>query len=204
MIYLKLLFSFSYIGVFTFGGGYSMLPMFQRVLVEKNKWLTEEELTDLFSISQCLPGIIAANTAVFVGYKQKGILGGIVSALGVALPSLIIILAIAASLSFFTDNPIVQKAFAGLRVCVSVLIINVVIKLRKHSIIDLASALIFVAIFLLSIFKLIPIPFLVVLAGLSGIIISMLRKKPQQADTPPPDSSTPPEDNTSPPDGGDK
>jgi len=182
MIYLKLLFSFSYIGVFTFGGGYSMLPMFQRVLVEKNKWLAEEELTDLFSISQCLPGIIAANTAVFVGYKQKGILGGIAAALGVALPSLIIILAIAASLSHFTDIPIVQKAFTGLRVCVSVLIINVVIKLRKHSVIDIASALVFAAVFLVSVFKLLPIAFIVVLAGLCGIIITMLRGKAKGGD----------------------
>jgi len=154
-----------------------MLPMFQRELVEKNKWLTEEELTDIFSISQCLPGIIAANTAIFVGHKQKGIMGGIVSALGVALPSVCVILLIAAFLTNFTDIPIVQKAFTGLRVCVSVLIINAVFKLRKNSIADLPSALIFIAIFLLAIFKLLPVAVLVAMAGVFGTAISMLRDR---------------------------
>jgi len=151
--------------------------MFQRELVEKNKWLTEEELTDIFSISQCLPGIIAANTAIFVGFKQKGILGGIVSALGVALPSVIIILVIAAFLTNFADIPIVQKAFTGLRVCVSVLIINAVIKLRKNSIVDLSTALIFLAVFLLSVFRVLPVALLVAIAGVFGIAISLLRDR---------------------------
>ena len=172
-----MLLSFAYIGAFTFGGGYSMLPMFQRELIEKNKWLTEEELMDIFSISQCLPGIIAANTAIFVGYKQKGILGGIVSALGVALPSIIIILLIAAFLTNFADIPIVQRAFTGLRVCVSILIINAVFKLRKNSIVDIPSALIFIAIFLLAVYKILPVAALVAIAGVFGIAFSMLRKR---------------------------
>jgi len=176
-LYLKLLLSFAYIGAFTFGGGYSMLPMFQRELIDKNKWLTLEELTDIFSISQCLPGIIAANTAIFVGYKQKGILGGIVSALGVALPSIIVILVIASFLTNFVDIPIVQKAFTGLRVCVSVLIINAVLKLRKNSIVDLTAAAIFLAVFLLAVFKLLPVAVLVAAAGVFGIAISVLRKR---------------------------
>ena len=176
-MYFKLLLSFAYIGAFTFGGGYSMLPMFQRELVDKNKWLTYEELTDIFSVSQCLPGIIAANTAVFVGYKQKGVLGGIVSALGVALPSIIVILIIASFLTNFVDIPIVQKAFTGLRVCVSVLIINAVLKLRKNSIVDIPAALIFIAVFLLAVYKVLPVALLVAIAGVFGIAISMLRKR---------------------------
>jgi len=176
-MYLKLLLSFAYIGAFTFGGGYSMLPMFQRELVEKNKWLTVEELTDLFSISQCLPGIIAANTAIFVGYKHKRVLGGIVSALGVALPSIIFILIIAAFLTNFASIPIVQKAFIGLRVCVSVLIINAVLKLRKNSVIDLPSVFIFLAVFLLAVFKILPVAALVAIAGVFGIAISLVRNR---------------------------
>ncbi|MCL2662093.1 MAG: chromate transporter [Oscillospiraceae bacterium] len=176
-MYVKLLLSFSYIGAFTFGGGYSMLPMFQRELVEKNKWLTLEELADLFSISQCLPGIIAANTAVFTGYKHKGIPGGIVSAFGVCLPSIIFILIIASFFTAFADIPMVQSAFTGLRVCVSVLIINAVMKLRKNSIVDLPSALIFTVIFLLMVFKILPVAVLVTLAGLFGIAISLLRNR---------------------------
>jgi len=172
-----MLLSFAYIGAFTFGGGYAMLPMFQRELVEKNKWLTEEEMVEIFSISQCLPGIIAANTAVFVGYKQKGIAGGIVSALGVVMPSLIVIMILAAFISNFADIPAVQSAFTGLRVCVSVLIINAVLKLRKHSLIDLTTGLLFIAIFLLSVYTVIPVAILVISAGFAGIAISTVRKK---------------------------
>ena len=176
-MYFKLLMSFAYIGAFTFGGGYSMLPMFQRQLAEKNKWLTDRELADIFSISQCLPGIIAANTAIFVGYKHKGVLGGVVSAFGVCLPSIIFILIIASFFTAFADIPVVQSAFTGLRVCVSVLIINAVVKLRKSSIVDLPSALIFVVIFLLMVFKILPVAILVAIAGLFGIAISLLRSR---------------------------
>ena len=176
-MYLKLLLSFSYIGAFTFGGGYAMLPMFQRELVEKRKWVSDEEITDLFSISQCLPGIIAANTAVFVGYKQKGVLGGVVAAIGVVLPSLVIIMLIAAFLTNFADIEIVQKAFIGLRVCVSVLIINAVLKLRKHAIVDWVAALLFIAVFAISVFFSVPVAFLVLAAGICGIVISSIRKR---------------------------
>jgi len=154
-----------------------MLPMFQRELSEKNKWVTEEEITDLFSIGQCLPGIIAANTAVFVGYKQKGVLGGVAAALGVVLPSLIIIMLIAAFLTNFAHIEIVQKAFIGLRVCVSVLIINAVLKLRKHALVDLAAGLIFIAVFLFSVFFSFPVALLVLSAGICGILISLIRKR---------------------------
>ena len=154
-----------------------MLPMFQRVLVEKNKWLTEEEMTDIFSIGQCLPGIIAANTAVFVGYKHKGVLGGIVAALGVALPSVIVIMLIAAFIANFADIPAVQSAFTGLRVCVCVLIINTVLKLRKHSVVDLTAALIFSAVFIVSVYMLLPVAAIVLLAGATGIAVSSLRKR---------------------------
>ena len=159
-----------------------MLPMFQRVLVEKNKWLTDEETTDLFSISQCLPGIIAVNTAVFTGYKQKGIPGGIVAALGVALPSVVVITLIAAFLTNFAEIPAVQSAFAGLRVCVSVLIINAVLRLRKHSIVDLPAALLFSAVFIVSTYMLLPVAAIVVIAGAGGVAISLLKKKFAAAD----------------------
>jgi chromate transporter len=176
-MYFKLFLTFAYIGAFTFGGGYSMLPLFQRELVEKKKWVTEEELADLFSISQCLPGIIAANTAIFVGYKQKSIWGGIVSAFGVCLPSIIFILIIASVFTAFADIPVVQSAFTGLRVCVSVLIINAVLKLRKNSVVDLPSALIFTVIFLLTVFKTLPVAALVAIAGLLGIAVSQIRSR---------------------------
>ena len=166
-----------------------MLPMFQRVLVDKNKWLTEEEMTDLFSIGQCLPGIIAANTAVFVGYKNKGITGGAIAAFGVALPSLIVIMLIAAFLSNFADLPVVQSAFAGLRICVCVLILNAVFKLRKHSVVDLPAALIFSVVFILSVYMFLPVAAIVAIAGVCGVLIIFLRKKTGPKGEDPPDNS---------------
>ena len=176
-ILLKLFLSFSYIGAITFGGGYSMLPMFQRVLVEKNGWLTDVEMTDIFSVGQCLPGVIASNAAVFVGYRQKGILGSIAAALGVAFPSVVFILILAAFISNFAHIPVVQRAFTGLRVCVSVLILNTVIQLWKKAIADKLAIIIFSAVFLVSVFTSLPVAVLVFAAGLVGIGITTLRKR---------------------------
>ena len=176
LIYLRLFLSFAYIGAFTFGGGYSMLPMFQRELVQKKGWLTESEMTDLFSIGQCLPGVIAVNTAVFAGYKQKGTVGSIMAAIGVAFPSVVFILIIAAFITNFADYPLVQKAFTGLRVCVSILILNTVIKLWKTAIADKIAIIIFVVVFIISVLTSIPVAILVVIAGLAGVAISALRK----------------------------
>ena len=101
--YLKLFFTFAKIGCFTFGGGYAMLPLLQREIVEKNSWAEEEELMDYFAIGQCTPGIIAVNTATFIGYKRKGIIGGIFATLGLIFPSLVIITIIAAFIRSFAD-----------------------------------------------------------------------------------------------------
>ena len=175
--YFKLLLTFSYIGVVSFGGGYSMLPMFQRVIVEKNNWLTEEEMTDAFSVCQCLPGVIAANTAVFVGYKQKGVFGGIAAAIGAALPSVVILLILAAFIANFSDMPAVQRAFAGIRVGVSVLIINTVIKLWKQAVVDKPAIVIFTVVFILSVFTSLPAALFIAAAGGAGVAISALRKE---------------------------
>ena len=110
--------SFFTIGALTFGGGYAMLPMLERELVEKHHWVTQEEILNYFAIGQCTPGIIAVNTATFVGYKRRKVVGGIVTTLGVISPSLIIITVIAALLSNFMDILWVQHAFAGIRVAV--------------------------------------------------------------------------------------
>jgi len=180
LVYLKLFLTFAYIGAFTFGGGYSMLPMFQRELVQKKGWLEEGEMADLFSIGQCLPGVIAINTAVFAGHKQKGFRGCLAAAFGVAFPSVVFILILAAFISNFADFPVVQSAFAGLRVCVSVFIINTVIKLWKAAIADKLAIVIFVAVFIVSILTSIPVAILVVAAGAAGLAISALRKRTPQ------------------------
>ena len=88
---LVLFLTFAKVGVMTFGGGYAMLPILQREVVENKGWATDEELTDYFAIGQCTPGVIAVNTATFIGYRYKGLAGGILATLGVISPSIIII-----------------------------------------------------------------------------------------------------------------
>ncbi|MCL2367017.1 MAG: chromate transporter [Oscillospiraceae bacterium] len=173
---LKLFLSFAYIGTFTFGGGYAMLPMFQRILVTKNNWLTEPEMIEFFSISQCLPGVISTSTAVLVGYKQKGTLGSIAAVLGIVTPSVILIIIIASILSNLTDHPIASRAFMGLRVCVSVLILNAVINLWKNAIVDKPAIIIFALVFLGAILTSLPVALLIAFAGFSGIVIAQYRK----------------------------
>ncbi len=171
-VYLDLFLTFTRIGGLTFGGGYAMLPMLQAEVVEKRKWVSEDEVMDYYAIGQCLPGIIAVNTAVFVGNKVKGPLGGICAALGVAFPSIVVITVIAAFLSNFADYPLVKNAFAGIRACVFVLIINAILKLGKGAIKDWATAAIAVCVLLLSIFTdWSPILF-VLLAGLCGVLLN--------------------------------
>ena len=115
---LTLFLTFAKVGVMTFGGGYAMLPILQREVVENKGWTTDEELTDYFAIGQCTPGVIAVNTATFIGQKRRGILGGIVATLGVVFPSLVIIAALAGVIDAFSHLAWVQHAFAGIRVCV--------------------------------------------------------------------------------------
>ena len=168
---LSLFLSFARIGVLTFGGGMAMLPMLQREIVESKAWCTEEELTDYYAIGQCTTGIIAVNTATFVGQKQAGIAGGIAATLGLVFPSLVIIVAIAALLSNFAEISAVQNAFAGIRVCVCVLIINAVVKLWKKTVIDPCTLVIFLAVFAGAVFTpLSPVVF-VLLSAAAGLLL---------------------------------
>lgn len=172
-----LFWTFANIGAFTFGGGYAMLPLLKRDLVEKKHWVTVDEIMDYFAIGQCTPGIIAVNTATFVGYKRKGILGGIFATLGLVLPSLIIITVIAVGLENFSELAVVQHAFAGIRVAVGALIFDSVIKLFKGAVKDLAGILICAAAFALSaVFRASPVP-VVLAAALAGFLLYMPRKR---------------------------
>ena len=165
------------VGIMTFGGGYAMLPILQREVVENRKWVSEEEVLDYYAIGQCLPGIIMVNTMIFVGEKRKGRLGGVVAALGTVFPALIIITVIAALLSNFADLPAVKHAFAGIRVCVCVLIFNAVTKLWKSSIIDGKCFAIFLAVAVLSLVTdLTPVIF-VILSAAVGVAINCLGVK---------------------------
>lgn len=157
------------VGAFTFGGGYAMLPMLQKEVVEKRHWATEDEIMDYFAIGQCTPGIIAINTATFVGYKTKGVIGGCVATLGMLAPSFIIITLIAAFLQNFAELAVVKHAFNGIRACVCVLIFNAVVKLAKKSVVDKICLGICIAVLLLSLFTPLSPAVIVVLAGFAGV-----------------------------------
>ncbi len=174
---LQLFLAFAKIGAVTFGGGYAMLPILQRDIVKKHGWATDEELVDYFAIGQCTPGIIAVNTATFIGYKQKGILGGIAATLGVVFPSIVIITIIAAFITNYAELPVVKHAFAGIRVCVCVLILNAILKLAKGSLVDKWTYIIFAVVFALSLLLDISAAILVLVAGLAGYLIKKFAVK---------------------------
>ena len=176
-MYLELFLTFAKVGVMTFGGGYAMLPILQREVVENKNWATEEELVDYFAIGQCTPGVIAANTATFIGYKYKGILGAITATLGVVFPSLLIISALAGVIEAFSHITWVQNAFGGIRVCVCVLICNAVVKLFKKAVIDKVTLAIFLIVAIGSYFTAVSSVVFVLLAGAAGILIHVLGGK---------------------------
>ena len=159
-------------GAITFGGGYAMLPVLQREVVENKHWATDEELMDYYAVGQCTPGVIAVNTATFVGNKLSGTLGGIVATAGVIFPSLVIITVIAAILTEFADIQAVKSAFAAIRVCVCVLIFNSVVKLWKKAVIDKASLIMCLAVFVLSVFLDISPIFYVIVCAAAGIVLT--------------------------------
>lgn len=168
---LELFLAFARIGGLTFGGGYAMLPMLQREVVENKGWATEAELMDYYAVGQCIPGVIAANTAVFVGNKVKGLAGAIAASFGVVSPSLVIIIAIAAFIQSFSELEIVQNAFAGIRIGVCVLILTAVIKLFKKAIVDKFTFALFAITFALAIFVDISPIIFVIVAAVAGMIV---------------------------------
>ena len=176
-IFGELFITFAKVGVMTFGGGYAMLPILEREVVQNKHWVTSEEVMDYFAVGQCTPGVIAVNTATFVGYKLKGNLGGIFATLGVVFPSLLIIMTIAGILENFADLPVVQNAFAGIRVCVCVLILNAVVKLWKKSVVDWKTFLVFLLVFAGSVFLNISPVLYVLAAAVAGVVIRELEAR---------------------------
>ena len=172
---IELFLAFARIGGLTFGGGYAMLPMLQREVVENKGWTTEEELMDYYAVGQCIPGVIAVNTAVFVGTKVKGFLGAVAASLGVITPSIAIIVAIAAFIRSFSELPIVQNAFSGIRVGVCVLILSSVVKLFKKAVVDKFTFGLFAIVFGLSVFVDISPIIFVIIAAAGGIIVHLLK-----------------------------
>lgn len=131
--YFQLFWSFFKIGAFTFGGGYAMIPLIQKEVVNKKAWLAENEFIDMLAIAQSVPGPISLNTAVFVGNKMKGIKGSLFASLGIILPSFIIILLIALVFTEFKNNPGVERVFKGIRPAVVALIAAPLWKMGKSA-----------------------------------------------------------------------
>ena len=170
------------IGCVNFGGGYAMLPLLERELVTKKGWTTMEELRDYFAIGQCTPGVIALNVSTFIGTKKKGTAGAIAAALGFLTCPIALIILIAAFLTNFADLPVVQHAFAGIRVCVCVLIVQAVLRLWKKSVVDPFTFVLYLIIFVLNAFSgvlpvKIPAAVLVIIAGVVGIAASMMKNR---------------------------
>lgn len=174
-ILVDLFVTFAKVGVMTFGGGYAMLPILQREVVDNKGWATEEELMDYFAIGQCTPGIIAVNTATFIGQKCRGTIGGILATLGVVFPSLIIISLLAGVITAFSHLAWVRHAFSGIRICVCVLILNAVVKLYKKAVVDKATLAIFVVVALGSYFSALSPVVFVLLAAAMGIALQVRR-----------------------------
>ena len=171
---IELFIAFARVGAMTFGGGYAMLPIIEREIVDKRHWAELDEIMDYYAVGQCTPGVIAVNTATFVGYKLAGVPGGIAATIGVIFPSLIIITAIASVLTAFAEVPAVKSAFAGIRVCVCVLIFNSVTKLYKKAIVDKASFLLFVAVFVLAVLLDVSPVVCVIICAFAGIALTRL------------------------------
>ena len=175
--FVKLYISWFKIGLFTFGGGYAMIPMIQKEIVDKHRWVTAEDILNYYAISQCTPGAIAVNLSTFIGGKIGGFFGALISTLGVITPSIIIISIIAAFLSNFSSLEIVKHALAGIQIAVCVLMFGAVKNLFKTSIVDIPSLLICLVAFLLAYFTNIPTVLLVILAAVFGYVFYTYKNK---------------------------
>ena len=174
---VELFLTFAKIGSLTFGGGLSMLPLLKHEIVEKHQWTTEDEIMDFYAIGQCTPGIIAVNTATFIGYKRKGILGGIVATLGIITPSILIILVVATVLQTIITNRFVVAALEGIQAAVCALLLNVIITLCRRSVRGFISFVLFTAAFVITFFLNVSAIWVVIGAGLIGLLLSRRKER---------------------------
>lgn len=177
----KLFMAFFKIGFFTIGGGYAMLPLIQKEVVDVNGWLTEEEFLDAIAISQSSPGAVAVNISIFIGYRLGGLAGSIVSTLGTTLPSVIIILVVAIFLYEYKDIEIVQKIFLGIRPAVVSLIASSVVLLGKALGFSVDKVILAVVSFILIVFFDVSPIYIILFGGIiSGIYYNKFKKVPKE------------------------
>lgn len=169
--------TFFKIGLFTFGGGYAMIPLLQAELVTRKKWASDVELMDYYCIGQSTPGIIAINVATFIGYKTSGVKGAVCATLGMISPSLVIIMSLAHVLNLYMGNPYVAHAFAGVRIVVVALIAEAIFSLWKKAVVGKWGWGVFLGSLIL-LLGLNASPFLlVVLAAGSGLVLNYVRSR---------------------------
>jgi chromate transporter len=159
----------------TFGGGFAMVPLIEREIVEKQKWLDSEEMSDVFALSQSIPGSVAINSATFIGYRIGGVKGALAAMIGVSLPTFLIVLASGASYLFIHDHPKLEAAFVSIRITIVAIIIYAAIKIAKTAIVDKTTFCIMLAG--------VPVLFFVhptaaiLLGALIGVVVVFLKKK---------------------------
>lgn len=168
---LELFFAFANVGAFTFGGGYAMIPLLQKEVVENKKWISENEMLDITAISQSTPGPLAINCATFVGYKVDGVIGSIIATLGVVLPSFFIIMVVSVLFNMFRDNIVVNNVFAGIKAGVIVLILEAAIKLSKQIKNNWFNLTLLIASFLITVFTSINVIYVLIVCALLGVLV---------------------------------
>ncbi len=167
---LDLFITFANIGAFTFGGGYAMIPLLQKEVVEKKKWIDENEMLDITAISQSTPGPLAINCATFVGYKIGGVWGSVLATLGVVIPSFFIIIGVSIIFNMFKDNIIVNNVFAGVKAGVIVLILEAALKLGKPIKKDYFNMILLFGSLLITAFTSINVIYVLIVCALLGVI----------------------------------
>jgi len=173
--------SFLKIGAFTFGGGYAMIPLISKEIVERYHWLTDEEMINIFAIAECTPGVIAVNCATFVGYKVAGFLGSLLSTISVVLPAFITICIISLFYESFKDLLWVTYAFKGIRLGVIVLLMMAILKISKHAAFNIFNIGIFIAVIFISVLFNINTIFILLIVAAAGILYNAAIQTAKQA-----------------------
>ncbi len=168
----QLFYTFFKIGAFTFGGGYAMISVVEDEVVGKRNWITSNDMLDMLIIAESTPGVIAVNTATSVGYRTRGVMGAVVATLGVVLPSFLIIFGLSFAIEALSDNVWYQSAFAGIQVCVLVLIANAFIKMSKQVKFDIFATVCLVVALGVTLFVDISVVLLIIAGGVAGIVYS--------------------------------
>jgi len=179
---IQIFMSFAKVGALTFGGGYAMLPLLQREMVERQGWVENSDIGDYYALSQCSPGLIAVNMAVYIGYPLRGLTGALAAALGVIAPSVLVILLLASLLQNLAHVALVGHAFAAIRAAVAVLVVQSVYRLYKSGVVDKPTLAIFIVALLIGLLNIVNPVLVIMAAALAGMSVQWLKKRDQGND----------------------